>query len=76
MTDLSETTILPDQIWEEEQTAADVAYMEAWVEGEKKAGRTPTDADIEAELERHVCCENTMLTYDQAEAAARAKKGL
>jgi len=61
--------------WEDEQTAADVKHLEAWVEGEKKAGRTPTDDDIVAEMERHVCCEDTLLTFDQAEAAARARKG-
>ena len=61
---------------EEEQTAADVAHLVAWVDGEEKAGRAPTYDAIAAEMERYVYCENTMLTYDQAEAAARTRKGL
>lgn len=51
---------------EEEQTIADVAHIDAWVDSETKAGRVPTDDDIVAELERHVCCEDTLLTYAQA----------
>lgn len=76
LTDLSETTIRLDLIWEEEQTAADVAHLEAWLDNEKKTGRTPTDSDLEKELERYICCDDTLLTYEQAQTARFARRGL
>jgi len=43
--------------FEEEQTIADVAHLEVWMDSETKARRVPTDEYTVAELERHICCE-------------------
>lgn len=40
------------------RTTTDVAHLEGWIESEKKkAGRVPTDDEIEAELLRHLSCD-------------------
>jgi len=51
------TTPILFRTFEEEQTIADVAHLEAWLDSETKAGRVLTDEDIVAELERHIWCE-------------------